>query len=348
MAGVFFDTFDSYNGIGANTGLQSAWVATSTVGAAMATGRFSLGQAASITLGTNNNRCWAATLPSTYSSFSGGFAYNPASFPSGAGIQIFAVLGTNGSVYQDSIVLNSDGSLSACRGGDTTYVVLNTTSGGLISLSSWYDIGYEIVINDTTGTFNLFVNNNRVLNLTSQDTLNSGSTIDTIRIGGRGTSTTGSGSAWLYDDVFVCDNATYIGARRAKTLRASGDVAQGFTRSSGSTNYTLINEATADGDTSYVQGGLSALDRYDFDNLGLNPSSIDMVNAIAFVESTDVYARRLALNVKSGATSSDGTDFALGTSYAKLTRLMTTDPNTGSAWTASAIDALQGGPKVTQ
>jgi hypothetical protein len=51
--------------------------------------------------------------------------------------------------------------------------------------------------------------------------------------------------------------------------------------------------------------------------------------------------------VKSGATEVGGTDTALSTSYGWLTRVDTTDPNTGVAWTAAAVNALQVGAKVT-
>jgi hypothetical protein len=62
---------------------------------------------------------------------------------------------------------------------------------------------------------------------------------------------------------------------------------------------------------------------------------------------SDAGSRNAQIRMKSGATEVGGTDTAMNTVYAWLNRVDTTDPNTGAAWTASAINALQIGPKVT-
>ena len=89
------------------------------------------------------------------------------------------------------------------------------------------------------------------------------------------------------------------------------------------------------------------VDTYGFGDLGSTPSTIDAVQLTAFAEKTDAAARSIALQAKSGATTSDGGNFSLAATYGKFERLLTTDPNTSAAWGASAVNALQGGPKVT-
>ena len=66
-----------------------------------------------------------------------------------------------------------------------------------------------------------------------------------------------------------------------------------------------------------------------------------------YAKKSDAGTRNAQLRVKSGATEVGGTDTAINTVYTWLNRVDTVDPNTGAAWTASAINALQIGPKVT-
>jgi hypothetical protein len=175
-------------------------------------------------------------------------------------------------------------------------------------------------------------------------------TCDTLYVGAAiAAAGTGTNGVVVFDDVVASDSATKIGPRRISLISATSDVLQGFTRSTGAANYSLINETSPDGDTSYVEGTLAALDRYGFGAFGLNPSVIDCVQISAFATNTDAFARLVALQVKSGATVSDGSNFTLPSagSYGKLERVLSTDPNTGSAWIAANVPP-QAGPKVTQ
>jgi hypothetical protein len=66
-----------------------------------------------------------------------------------------------------------------------------------------------------------------------------------------------------------------------------------------------------------------------------------------FAKKSDSGSRQGQVRVKSSSTEVGGTDTVLSTTYAWLNRVDTTDPNTSAAWTASAVNALQVGPKVT-
>lgn len=343
MAVVLVDSFDTYNGAGANTGLAAKWTTNGTV--TMITGRFA-GQALSFQSFAGSGGA-QRTLPASYASVGLGFAIRFTTMPSAITVTPHIML-RSGATYMMGLRVNSDGSIAIYRlTSATAGTSLGTAPAGTIVLNTWHFIEWGTTISDTVGVVNLKVDSVSHLALTSQDTRNGvPTTVDTLVLGpdGQGTS---HGVANI-DDLYIVDSATTLGERKIETIYPTSDVAQGFARSTGATNYTLVDEAQVNGDTDYVQGSaVSDVDTYGFTDLATSPSTIDAVQVTAFAEKTDAAARSIALQVKSGATTSDGSNFALAASYGKFERLMTTDPNGSIAWTASAVNALQGGPKVT-
>jgi hypothetical protein len=62
---------------------------------------------------------------------------------------------------------------------------------------------------------------------------------------------------------------------------------------------------------------------------------------------TDLNAFNVKTQIKSGGTESAGAAQAITlTNYVTTTRVSETDPNTSSAWTATAINAVQFGVEV--
>ena len=105
-----------------------------------------------------------------------------------------------------------------------------------------------------------------------------------------------------------------------------------------------------------VQGGLSYVadatvghqDLYGYGTLSAVPLAIYAVAVKASVAKSDAGAKTLSLRLKSGGTDSAGSagTLAPGTSYGWLTSLYPTDPATGTAWTAAALNAAQAGVRV--
>lgn len=348
MALLILDSFDLYNGTGTNTGLQAKWVPSTTSGLSLVTGRFSGRAVEQAALGGLNAGPGYRVLPSTYTSGGVGFAMRCTSFPAvGVDATVCPFIEVlSGANYQLGVKLKNDGSLVVYRlTGLSAGTVLGTTAAGVILLNSWHFLEWGFAIHDSTGTITLKVDAATVLNLTGQDTNNSGGNWDRVQFLQPAGSTVGT---YQIDDLYCLDSATTLGERRVETLYPTSDVAQGFARSTGSTNYTLVDEATVNGDTDYVQGStVGDVDTYGFGDLSSTPTTIDAVQVTAFAEKTDAGSRSIALQVKSGATTSDGSNYALAASYGKFERILTTDPNTATAWTGSGVNAMQGGPKVT-
>jgi hypothetical protein len=343
MSILIIDGFDLYNGTGANTGLSAKWTPSSTVSMAMATGRFG-DQCVNLgSTGRNIQRSFTAGA-----NVGVGFAVKYGTNPSvdGAFTNLMALL--SGTTYTFGLRVTSTGAIEARRmtssGAGT---VLGTSAAGVILSSTWQFVEVGVVINDTTGSVTVKVDGTTVLSLTSQDTNNAVTTVDTIQLG-CSANTAGQGIG-QFDDFYLVDSATTLGERRVETKRAAADTAQkDFSPLSGTDNNAMVDDTTANGDTDYVQASsVGNTDLYTFGTLSSTPSAISAVQITAFAEKTDASSRSIALQVKSGATTSDGSNFALAASYGKFDRILETDPNTSAAWTASGVNNLQAGPKVT-
>ena len=108
----------------------------------------------------------------------------------------------------------------------------------------------------------------------------------------------------------------------------------------------MVDEAQCDGDATYVYASSAATDNYDFGNLSDNPTAVRAVQAVTFAKKTDTATRNIYLQTVSGATTSDGAAQALLSTYTRFNRIMETDPNTSAAWAYTAVNAVQGGPKI--
>jgi hypothetical protein len=113
------------------------------------------------------------------------------------------------------------------------------------------------------------------------------------------------------------------------------------------TNYTELYEVPPGGDLSYVTSStVGAEDRYNFASLSSTPANIAGVKVSALLRKTDVGARTITLQLKSGSTEVTGSSQSPATSYAYFSAYQDTDPNTSAAWTASGVNSLSAGTKV--
>jgi len=350
MSILLIEGFDLYNGTQTNIGLQSKWTMSSTdTRTSIQGGRFG-GQCVQFN-GVNSSagRFISKVLASSYSSLSINFAVQMTAFP--AAQPPCHVLVENGVTSQCGIQILNDGSIVAGRfsGRGTTPTVLATSAAGVIQANTWHYVQIDLVINDSTGSMIVKVDGVQVINVTGVDTKNDASvaTANTVTVGLGNTTTNGAGFI-QYDDLYVTDGAT-LGERRVEVARPTADTSQkDFAPLSGTDNYAMVDDTTANGDTDYNQGSsVGNADRYTFGALSSSPAAISAVQVTAFAEKTDATSRSIALQVKSGATTSDGSNYALAAAYGKFDRILETDPATSAAWTAAAVNAIAAGVKVT-
>ena len=186
-----------------------------------------------------------------------------------------------------------------------------------------------------------------MLNYTG-DTRNGGTVagIDTVRLGGL------YGPNALFDDVYICDGTgsapynTFLGEIRVHSLSptAAGSSTQ-WTPDTGS-NYARVNEVPYSA-ANYVQSGTSGQrDTYTMADLPVSPETVLAVQNNIVAKRTDAAAISIKPVIKSGATLSYGSSTSLTTYDSTLSDIRVADPNTSTAWTASGVNALEGGFEV--
>jgi hypothetical protein len=130
-----------------------------------------------------------------------------------------------------------------------------------------------------------------------------------------------------------------IGQRQISLKRATSDSSVQFSRSSGSTNYSLINESSPDGDASYVQDGTSGqADTYNYAALGFVPNTITGVQIASRVKNAGAGAVNFKNRCISNGTTSDGASTVSPANYQNFYSPYSQDPHTSAAWTQSNLD----------
>lgn len=251
---------------------------------------------------------------------------------------------------QASLRFNIDGTLSAMR-GHSSGTVLGTTTYA-VPLGTFVYLEVKVLINNTTGTFEIKVDGSSKLSLSSQDTQNTAnSTANQVNIGPDGSVTN---ATYTWDDLYICDGAgstnnNFLGDCRVDAYlpNGNGNSSQLVGSDGNSTdNYLLVDESAPNDDTDYVESAtVGNKDTYATANMSHTPSSIFGVQILANAKKDDAGARSLATVTRSAATDYDGATQALGTGYLYYYDIREVDPATSAAWTKTNFDAAEFGVK---
>jgi hypothetical protein len=273
-------------------------------------------------------------------------------YPSGLSAPIITFFSDNNTTQHCGLYGTNDGSLRLANCGGPTLLTGGTTATNVIATNStYYYIELKVTISDTIGAMALRVNNSLLLNLTNVDTKNGGtsSLIDAVSWHLSGV----SGNI-LTDDVYILDgtgsyNNDFLGDLSVEHLRPTGDDAVTWTRSTGSTNFSCVDEM-GNADTSDYNGSPTVGNR-DFYTIGPSARVAGTVHGV-YVSGTmaksDAGARNAALCIREGAAGAirTATSQTLSTSYVAY-RQAYDRKNDGSAWSISDINALRIGAEVT-
>ena len=212
-----------------------------------------------------------------------------------------------------------------------------TSSGAGISLSGWKYVEMQVNIGVSPWTITVRVGGVQVLSATIAS----------------GTSTFSNcgfqiqGTTYL-DDIYVCDgtgtsNNTFLGDCYVATMLPSGDQSvQWLKVGGGATNSSTLVTVAPDDDTSYVYTSTSTY-RDWYTVYQLNPFSGTVVgiqvNADARSDSgTSTYYKTLQSG--SQTVQSSSTSLSSSASYSQTQWILTTDPNTSTAWTIAGLETM--------
>lgn len=252
---------------------------------------------------------------------------------------------------QCTVAFRSDGAIIVMSGGYNGTVIATFT--GAFADAVWVQYEFEITINNTTGAVHVRKNGNTVDDFVATGINTRGGSTNAyanhLTIGQN--SPQNNNAIW---DDFLWFSATgaapntWVGDVRCVQLMPTADTAQKqFTPNSGTSNFSRVNEAQEDGDTSYVSDVVAGHnDLYDIADLATTPASVVAVQTKGFVKKSDAGARSAQVQLKSGSSTVTSAAAVLPTTYQYISRIDTVDPNTSAAWTGTAINAIQIGPVV--
>lgn len=231
----------------------------------------------------------------------------------------------------------------AVSGGVAAGVSVLTTVDSSPTTLGWHWWNVVAVMNNATAGFFRVYRDGVLLLQASPDTLASsaGPAMTVFIYMGNSNATALSGVDVA--DLIVRDDTNLITDSRVDVLAPASDVAAGWTRSAGTTNYSLVDDAGPTIDTSdYVSANtVGAVDTYGVADLPFNPASVYAVgvHAVGRKLGGGIRDSCVMLNGTDGPTQSIGSN---GLTYG----YWETNPSGGAAWTAATVNSMTAGIKI--
>lgn len=204
---------------------------------------------------------------------------------------------------------------------------------------------------DSTGSVEVRVNQQSVLSLTNVQTAVTNAECSILGFPGNKNNVAPSSSSsthvTYYDDIVAHDGSSFLGDVRVYTLFPDGDTATADWTATVGNPYEDIHQTAPDDDTSYIYapGNVSPSSyQSDFDLDELPVSFGTIVGVVPFARSrkTEAGVADIELSVKSGSSySAPSTQWPVSMSYSYDFEVVELDPNTGSAFTISSVNASQ-------
>jgi len=185
------------------------------------------------------------------------------------------------------------------------------------------------------------------LNLSGIDTKNGGTdtVFDTISFQ---KCVVGGSAAHHFDDVFICnalgtENNDFRGSCRVDLLLPNADGAvEEWDLSTGSDSFALIDEATPNSDTDYIESDVPGeITRVGLQDLSDVTHVVFGVQVGAWARKEDAGPAEFRMGMFSDATAAAGADRVLSESYIMYYDIFEHDPDGDIDWTAAAVNAAQ-------
>ena len=211
----------------------------------------------------------------------------------------------------------------------------------VLPLNTWHKVELSATNMSTPGssTIELRLNGVVVASASNLTLSNASSPFGRVQLGSGATNIV---LDYYLDDIAVSDTS-YPGGGSVLMMEpdSAGTYSTGYAAVGAGSQVAAVTETPSDGATSYIEstalGDVITLNLQSAASAGVN-QPIGAVKTVYNAPSTSSQAV-MQTRLRSGSTNSDGyskTDVAGGYS-----QIFNTDPNTGSAWTTNALDALQ-------
>ncbi len=235
--------------------------------------------------------------------------------------------------------------------------IITSTAASGIGSYGWAYVELTATIDPVVGAVSVQVNGAAIASLSMSNicTSRDGTTgVSGGLFGTMSSSNTAGGVNGYFDDIYLLDA---LGAAPYTAPLGPVRVITGFPTANGSTtnfsnsahlpNWQEVSATQMDGDAAYNSSPTTgAVDLFTTTALPTNAEQVFAVKVCAAGRIDDAGYRSVCTEINSGGTTADGAFINLTGSYRYLSDLYTSDPNTGSAWSPSAVNALQFGYKI--
>jgi len=340
MAILYMEGFESYGSISEAMSEGYDSYMNDAASGTLETGRDGTGQA--LRLNTSNDD-YFFNLKQSASTVWGSFAYRTDAVSSKWIMNFYP----EGNKFDYNVNLSMQSSLRLTIYNRTS---LLATSDFIMSKNRWYHIEFKITIADS-GTVDVWIDGIPVFELSGVDTKYS--TYDNVRL----IALYGNSNDQWYDDIIIGDDSgsgatDNIGDAKIErlTVDGAGSSTQFTPDGAGSPtgdNYQNIDDASADGDTTYnYSSTVGHKDFFTASNLSTSGVSVHAVGVHNKFKRTDAGLRSIRGKVLSNVTEGNGTTRAPLDDYLYAWDIFETDPDTSSAWTESGVNSMEIGYEV--
>jgi len=267
----------------------------------------------------------------------------------GAGGTVRSIFQLYSSEGEDILALrlHANGDLTVDRFGVAGSIVTLETESAAIADANWHYIEFKTKLHNSTGTWEVHLDEVTIMNGT-------GDTDNLVRQPACHLRMGHIQSAIIdYDDLYILDttgsvNNDFLGDVLVQRLRPNGDtLTKDFTRSTGSTNWDLINELGEDDDSTYVESKtLAQRDLYEYEDLPMSAATIYAVIAKPVLRKSEPGSRTCKLLCFSDPIEDETGTIYPSTSYVRQAKLFETDPATSALWTDAGVNDAQFGVEI--
>jgi hypothetical protein len=216
------------------------------------------------------------------------------------------------------------------------------TASSVLQNETWLHLQIKVYIHDSAGTVEIKLNETTVLNLTSQDTRNGLSTVDSFQI------YYVQGLYTLYDDVYVTDGE-FLGDCQVKGYLPDDDGNHvDWNPSTGSDHYAMVDEADPDDDSTYNTGGgvVGLKDTYKVTPSG--PGRIEALAINSMVRRTGAMQVTVKNLIRQGGSDYQSSESKIApVGYGVLQSIHETDPDDSGRWTNAKVTSGEFGLEIT-
>lgn len=248
-----------------------------------------------------------------------------------------------------AIFVSPTGSLQVYRDIDPTSgagTLIGATSGPVMVAQSWRHVESKVFWSTTVGTVEVRIEGRVVLDLTG---VNTGSaTYAQVGIGVVYSIVSTPQILSMKDVVFWNGdgsvNNDFIGPCGVYRLTPNADVSSGWSRTSGATDYGLVDEAPPD-DADYIYAGESPIPAASIMSLTDLPPDIISIRGVistARAEKSDGGDGDMQVSMSPNGTDWDaGADNAMSTAFSYYYDVSEISPDTAAAWTPVEVNAME-------